>query len=88
MSKTQVLYFTAKWCGPCKLFGPIFEEVSSEINEAEFEKIDVDANHERAAEYNIRSIPTILILKEGEIVDKMVGAQSAAVFKNKVEAAI
>lgn len=79
-SKELVLVdFWASWCGPCKMMGPIFEEVSNEITDVKFVKVNVDENQETSGKYRIASIPTIIALKGGNIVDTMVG------FKPKAE---
>lgn len=70
----HVVYLSAEWCGPCKMSGPIFEEAAAEAKEGiKFGKVDVDANPDLAMEYGIRSIPTFLYLKDGEVVDRSVG---------------
>jgi thioredoxin-like negative regulator of GroEL len=56
----KLLYFTAKWCGPCKAFGPIVDRVLAAYPELELQKVDVDENPELAAEYMIRSVPTLV----------------------------
>ena|SRR3989338_7771026 len=66
--------FWAAWCGPCKIMGPIFDSVAGELkHKAKFGKLDVDANHEIAQEFNVRSIPTIIFFKDGEMVDQAIG---------------
>lgn len=65
--------FWATWCGPCKMQSPIIEELAEEIDFADIYKIDVDENQDTAQELGIMSIPTLLIKKDGEIVEKLVG---------------
>jgi thioredoxin 1 len=84
--KLVVLDFWAEWCGPCKMISPIIDEIAEEYKDkAVVGKIDVDGNHESAAKYGIRTIPTVLFVKNGEVVDKVVGAGAKAVFVEKVE---
>jgi thioredoxin 1 len=72
--KLVVIDFYADWCGPCKVVGPIIDEVSKEYKDkVVIGKVDVDNNDEAATKYNIRNIPTILFIKNREIVDKVVG---------------
>ena len=66
----------ATWCGPCKMLSPILDEISEEITTTEFYKIDVDDNQDVAREYNVMSIPTILIFEDGNLVNKIVGLRS------------
>ncbi len=81
--------FWAEWCGPCRMVGPIVEELAGEYEgKALVGKVDVDANPEISMKYGIRSIPTILILKNGKIVDKQVGATSKAALKGKLDAVL
>lgn len=68
--------FFATWCGPCKMLSPIVDEVSNEITDVKFLKVDVDDNSEIAAKYNIMSIPTLIIFKDGEVKDKHTGLLS------------
>jgi thioredoxin 1 len=72
--------FWAEWCGPCRAMAPVLEELASEGRVTLF-KVNVDENPELAARYGIRSIPTILFLKQGTIVDRVVGAVSKAVLQ-------
>jgi thioredoxin 1 len=73
--KVAVVDFWAEWCGPCKAIGPMIEEISKEYDgKAVVGKVDVDNNPETAMKYGIRNIPTILFIKNGQVVDKQVGA--------------
>ena len=79
--------FWAEWCGPCKMIGPVVEELSQEYDgKALVAKVDVDENAELTQRYGVRSIPTILILKDGEVVDKHVGFATKEALAKKIEA--
>lgn len=79
--------FWAEWCGPCRMVGPIVEELSRELEgQAVVGKVDVDANANVSAEYGIRNIPTMLIFKGGKIVDKIVGAMPKHMIEEKLKA--
>lgn len=79
--------FWAEWCGPCKMIGPVVEELAGEYEgKAVIGKIDVDANPAVSAKFGIRSIPTLLVLKNGLVVEKQVGAVPKAVLAQKIEA--
>tara|TARA_B100000029_G_scaffold388221_1_gene384333 strand:+ start:4131 stop:4394 length:264 start_codon:yes stop_codon:yes gene_type:complete len=65
-------YFSATWCGPCKAFKPIVQEVVSEGYNIEY--IDIDSNQDAAVEYGVRSVPTVVILQNGTEVDRLVGS--------------
>ncbi|HPN18998.1 MAG TPA: thioredoxin, partial [Chitinophagales bacterium] len=81
--------FWAEWCGPCRLIGPVVEDLSKEFEgKATIGKLNVDDNREIAAQYGIMSIPTLLIFKNGQIVDKHVGVASKGDLKKKIEAAM
>ena len=76
----------AVWCGPCKMIHPIIEELSEEYEgKALMTKLDVDSNRETAIKYGIRNIPTVLFIKNGEVVDKQVGAVPKKKFVEKLE---
>ena len=76
----------AEWCGPCRMVGPIIEEISKEYEgKAVVGKLDVDSNPAITSKYGIRNIPTILFFKGGEIVDKQVGAVPKSVIAAKLE---
>lgn len=82
-----VIDFWAEWCGPCRMIGPIIEELSNELDgDVVVGKVNVDHNPEISMKYGIRSIPTILIMKDGEIVDKHVGTTTKAVLLDKINA--
>lgn len=82
-----VMDFWAAWCGPCKLIGPIIDELSGEYEgKAVIGKVNVDEQQDVAMKYGIRNIPTVIFLKNGEIVEKQVGAASKDAFKAKIDA--
>ncbi|MEG1580316.1 MAG: thioredoxin [Bacteroidaceae bacterium] len=84
--KPIVLDFFATWCGPCKKIGPFIEELSNEYAEQVIVgKCDVDENNELSVKFGIRSVPTVLFIKNGEIVDKAVGAAPKSTFEDKLK---
>lgn len=85
--KLVMVDFWAEWCGPCRMVGPIVEELSGEYEgKAVIGKVNVDDNPGISSKFGIRNIPTILFLKNGEIVDKQVGAVPKAALASKIEA--
>jgi len=82
-----VVDFWAEWCGPCRMIGPHIEEMAKEYDgKALIAKVNVDNNPEISFKYGVRSIPTVLYLKNGEVVDKQVGATSKKVLSDKLDA--
>ena len=85
--KLTVVDFWAEWCGPCRAIGPVIEELSKEYTgKVNIGKVNVDYNPQVSMNYGITSIPAILFVKGGKVVDKLVGAQPKANFVKKIEA--
>jgi thioredoxin 1 len=84
--KLTVVDFWAEWCGPCRAIGPVIEDLSKEYNgKITVGKVNVDHNPEVSINYGITSIPAILFFKNGQVVDKLVGAQPKSNFVKKIE---
>lgn len=77
--------FWADWCGPCKMLGPILDELSMELKNIKIAKVNVDESGELAGEYGIRSIPTMIIFKDGQKIDQMVGLKQKAELKELLQ---
>ncbi|WKK79292.2 thioredoxin [Marivirga arenosa] len=81
--------FWAEWCGPCKMIGPLVEELAGDYDgKAVIGKVNVDENPNVSAKFGIRSIPTLLVFKGGEVVDKQIGAVPKQVLADKIDAQI
>ena len=84
-----VVDFWAEWCGPCKMIGPSLEEISSELaGKVKITKLNIDENPELAAQFGVRSIPTLMIFKGGEVADIKVGALPKTALSNWIGGAV
>jgi thioredoxin 1 len=85
--KPALVDFWAVWCGPCRIVGPIVEEIADEYHgRAVVGKLDVDSNRETAVKFGIQAIPTLLLVKDGQIADRIVGAVDKNSIKSKLDA--
>ena len=82
--KTEVIDFWATWCGPCKLMNPILDEVEKENPDLTITRIDIDSDKDMVEKYNIQSVPTYIILKDGKEVDRIIGAKPKFAFLKRV----
>ena len=87
--KPVMVDFWAAWCGPCRMVGPIIDELSKEYDgKAVVGKVDVDNNQEFAAKYGVRNIPTVLVFKNGELIDRKVGVSPKQVYAEVIDSAL
>jgi thioredoxin 1 len=78
----EVKKFHAAWCGPCRMLAPMFEGIKEKFKGVNFEDIDVDQQFEEASKYTIRSVPTVIFIKDGKEVERFVGLQSEMRYVN------
>ena len=83
-TKPVVIDFHATWCGPCKILSPILEELQEEMEEVEFVKLDVDQFPEISGANQVMGVPTVVIIKDGEVKDRFVGVQPKETIKEKI----
>ena len=87
-SGVVVVDFFASWCGPCKMLSPVIDELSGELENVNFVKVDIDQSMDLAQKFKIVSVPTLKVFKNGEEVDTLMGFMPKEVLKSKVEAHI
>ena len=80
----SIVDFRAEWCGPCRMLGPIIEQLAVEHPEVKVAKVNVDENQELAGTFQVSSIPVVFFLKDGQVVDKIIGANPPTVYKEKI----
>lgn len=85
MSQLKVMYFSAPWCGPCRVYKPVLEEVMTGFADVEFQKVDIDNDSQLAADHGIRSIPTTMMFKEGKEIFRQTGPIGKAWLTNYIE---
>ncbi|MET3792131.1 thioredoxin [Aquamicrobium terrae] len=84
-----VVDFWAEWCGPCKMIGPSLEEISNELGgKVKIAKLNIDENPELAAQFGVRSIPTLMIFKDGQVADTKVGAAPKTALSHWINGAV
>ena len=83
-TKPVVIDFHATWCGPCKILSPILEELQEEMEEVEFVKLDVDQFPEISGANQVMGVPTVVIIKDGEVKDRFVGVKPKETIKEKI----
>ena len=87
-AKTVVVDFSAEWCGPCKKMTPVINQLAEKLHDvAIISKLDVDSNPLTTAKYGVRNMPTFLIFKNGELVDRIIGAVPGKVLEDRIHAA-
>ncbi|KAJ52278.1 thioredoxin 1 [Clostridium tetanomorphum] len=85
-SKTTIVDFWASWCGPCKMLGPVIDEIAQELKDkAEFVKVNVDENPMASSQYRVASIPTVMVFKGGKVVETLVGFRPKQALKSAIE---
>lgn len=87
-SGITVVDFWAPWCGPCKMIAPLLDELASEMSDVTFAKVNIDNNQEIAVKFNVMSIPTVIIFKDGKPLSSTVGVVSKNALKDKIKEAM
>ena len=84
-NKITVIDFWAEWCGPCRMLGPIIDGVAKDNNDVTIGKVNVDEASELSVQYGVRNIPTLVFVKGGEVVDRLVGVNTAVKIQNVID---
>ena len=80
--------FSAAWCGPCRMLAPVFETIKPSYQNIKFEEIDIDEDYESTEKYGVSSVPTVIIEKDGQILERFTGLQSKIAYQNALNEAI
>lgn len=83
--KPVLVDFWAEWCGPCRMVAPVLDEIAGTNEQVQIAKLNVDDNQDLAAKYNVSSIPTFILFKDGEVADRMLGAMPKSAFEQFIE---
>lgn len=83
-ARLTVVDFSATWCGPCRMLEPILGELAAEMPAVDFLKVDVDRSQQLAIRYGVQAVPTLLVLRQGSVVDRMVGARSKGALADRL----
>jgi thioredoxin 1 len=86
--KPVLVDFWAAWCGPCRVVAPVLEEIASERDDLRIVKLDVDANQQTAASYDVLSIPTMILFKNGQVAKKIIGAYPKKRLESELESSL
>jgi thioredoxin 1 len=84
-NKITILQFSAEWCGPCRMLSPIIDDLTNSNKDIMIEKLNVDENSSAASKFGVRGIPTLIFFKDGEIVERVVGAKSKEFYQTIID---
>jgi len=84
----HVKRFHAEWCGPCRMLAPIIENIKPKFSNVVFEDLDVDKDFELAQKYHVRNVPTVVVERDGEVIERFVGVQSELTYTNAINEVI